>query len=114
MVLAGVEVLEEGSLSIFVNSAPKPSENVVASDLVQQLKETRLALQHQELSSSSSQSRIASLPAAVPSNVCQYGTRYEKECDLLTVSAHIRTVWIIPALIGACVALVVLFLLQVA
>lgn len=70
VVLAGVEVLEEGSDSIFVTSVPKPNENVVASDLLQQLKDTRLALQHQELSSSLSQSRMASLPAAVPSESC--------------------------------------------
>lgn len=67
VVFAETEVLRPGSDEIFATGVPNAAENVVASDLVQQSKETRLASQHHEPSSSRSQSRTASLPAAVPS-----------------------------------------------
>jgi hypothetical protein len=63
-----VEVITGSSDPIIATWVPNGSENVVAPDFVQQSKETLFASQHQEFSSLESQRRIASLPAAEPSN----------------------------------------------
>jgi hypothetical protein len=94
---------------IVATSAPSRSENVVASDSVQQLKD-RFASQHQEVKSLLSQKRIASLPAAAPSNTTLVMSRIiEYRLKLLTVSANVRAIRVNPVLVRARVALIVVF-----
>lgn len=62
-----VERLDDGWEEICATGVANVAEKVVTPSLWQQLKKTLFASQHQEASSCSSQSKIASLPAAVPS-----------------------------------------------
>jgi hypothetical protein len=107
VLLAVVEVAVELVIAdlpseITALSLPSGSENVVASDLVQQSKETLLASQHQEFSSLESQRRIASLPAAVPSSTTLVLSRViEYRLNLLTVGTDVRAVRVTPALVRA-------------
>ena len=99
---------------IVATSVPSRSENVVASDSVQQLKD-RFASQHQEEKSVGSQNRIASLPAAEPSETKLALSRIiEYRLKLLTVGADVRAIRVIPALVRTRVALIVLLCEQVA
>jgi hypothetical protein len=107
VLLAVVEVAVELVIAdlpseITALSLPSGSENVVASDLVQQSKETLLASQHQEFSSLESQRRIASLPAAVLSSTTLVLSRViEYRLNLLTVGTDVRAVRVTPALVRA-------------
>jgi hypothetical protein len=90
VVEAVAEVIADGSDLVTATSVPNGSEKVVASDLVQQSKETLFASQHQEASSLGSQRRIASLPAAEPSDTASVLLRIiEYKLDLLTVGANV-------------------------
>jgi hypothetical protein len=114
VVEAVAEVIADGSDLVTATSVPNGSEKVVASDLVQQSKETLFASQHQEASSLGSQRRIASLPAAEPSDTASVLLRIiEYKLDLLTVGANVWAILILPVLVRARVALIVVFFEEV-
>jgi hypothetical protein len=107
-------ISKDGSDLMTATSVPNGSENVVASDLVQQSKETLFASQHHEASSFGSQRRIASLPAAEPSNTTLVMFRImEYRLNLLTVGADVWAILIFPVLVRARVALIVVFFQEV-
>jgi hypothetical protein len=115
VVEVAVVVIADGSDLITAISVPNGSENVVASDLVQQSKETLFASQHQEVSSLGSQRRIASLPAAEPSNKTLVLLKIiEYRLNLLTVGANVWAFLILPVLVRTRVALIVVFFEEVA
>jgi hypothetical protein len=104
-----LEVIVDGSTLITPTSVPNRSENEVASALLQQSKD-RLPSQHQEVKSLGSQNRIASLPAAEPSNkTLVLSRRIKYRLKLLTVGADVRAIRVIPALVRTRVALIVVF-----
>ena len=107
-------VSKDGSDLMTATSVPNGSENVVASDLAQQSKATLFASQHHEASSFGSQRRIASLPAAEPSNKTLVPlAMIECRLNLLTVGANVWAILIFPVLVRARVALIVVFFQEV-
>jgi hypothetical protein len=114
VVVGAVRVIAKGSDLMTATSVPNGSENVVASDLVQQSKAALFASQHQEVSSLESQRRIASLPAAEPSNTTLVLLRMiEHKLNLLTVGANVWAFLVLPVLVRARVAFIVVFFEEV-